>query len=329
MNWNDSIKDFATHLRLERSLSENTIKSYSADLKKFSLCVKPKSPIEVVYADVEEFIKGEVDSGINRRSQARRISALRSFFKYFELELPNSDASKRQKENWINPCEAVETPKMSRRLPEVLSLEEVEAILNSFDLSTPEGVRNRAIVELLYGCGLRVSELVDLRLSDLFLKENYIRIIGKGDKQRLVPIGEYAVQAIENYKKVRWEVVQGAQSARGRRKNVKGRDARDINKFARESDNTLFLNRRGGKLSRVMVFTMIKNQLEAVGIKREHISPHTLRHSFATHLVENGADLRVVQQMLGHESILTTEIYTHVSSHQWMQDILQHHPQRK
>ena len=221
--------------------------------------------------------------------------------------------------------QGIDTPKITRHLPDVLSFEEVEAILSSFDLSTPESVRNRAIIEVLYGCGLRVSELVDLTLPDLFLDEGYIRVVGKGNKQRLVPVGEYAIVAIKDYLPERWKILSGAGKNRGRHED--GKSSKQVTKFAQESNHTLFLNRRGGKLTRVMIFTMIQKQVELVGITKK-ISPHTFRHSFATHLVENGADLRVVQQMLGHESILTTEIYTHISAQQWMKDILEHHPQR-
>lgn len=321
MDWEILISDFTSYLRLERSLSENTITSYTSDLEHFREYLNGISPVEVVSTDIEKFLKEEMDEGIKTRSQARRISALRSFYKYIELEKKGIFWEKGEK-NWINPCESIETPKQNRHLPDVLSVEEVERILNSFDLSTPDGIRNRAIIEMLYGCGLRVSELVNLRVSDLFFKDNYIRVIGKGDKQRLIPVGEPAITAVEMYIPIRWEILQRANNNRGK---SKGRSGREVASFAKESDNTLFLNRRGGKLSRVMLFTMIKNQAEHAFIKK-NISPHTFRHSFATHLVENGADLRVVQQMLGHENILTTEIYTHISSHQWMKDILNYHP---
>lgn len=321
MDWGTLISDFTTYLRLERSLSENTIASYTSDLEQLRGYMKNTNPFNIKGVDIEGFLKEEMDEGLKRRSQARRISTLRAFFKYMEMERPRLQMEGMEME-WTNPCEAIETPKINRYLPDVLSVDEVERIIDSFDLSTADGVRNRAIVEMLYSCGLRVSELVDLRLSDLFFKENYIRVIGKGDKQRLVPVGEAAIAAVENYLPVRWEWIQRAQNSRGKSKE---RSGREIAAFARESDNTLFLNRRGGKLSRVMIFTIIKKEVEVLGIKK-NISPHTFRHSFATHLIENGADLRVVQQMLGHESILTTEIYTHISSQQWMKEILEFHP---
>ena len=247
----------------------------------------------------------------------------------------------------VNATSLLSSKNALRSTESCLSQEEVENLIASIDLSSPEGPRNKAIIEMLYSCGLRVSELVNLQLSDLFFKEGYVRIVGKGNKQRLVPVGEYAVSAVEEYLPHRWSTLSAAKENRGRREEIKKkvipddqlpqghvqanrmttRKPREIAQFARESDNTLFLNRRDGRLSRVMIFNIIKTQVAAAGIKKS-VSPHTLRHSFATHLVENGADLRVVQQMLGHESILTTEIYTHISAHQWMQDILDHHPQR-
>ena len=202
----------------------------------------------------------------------------------------------------VNPTDTIDPPKISRHIPVVLSVEEIDRIMNSVDLSEPEGHRNRAILEVLYSCGLRVSELVSLRISDLFFDEAFIRVIGKGDKQRLVPIGEPAMQAVELY------------LSQSRRAYV-----------SKKAEDILFLNRRGGKLSRQMIFLMIKSQCEKAGITKE-ISPHTFRHSFATHLVENGADLRAVQQMLGHESILTTEIYTHIDSRKWQDGIIKYHP---
>ena len=358
MTWEEYIFDFKMYLRLERSLSENTVAGYVADVELLrdvvngrepelgkrvrkpaarkvqtlppEVTVSGKHPLpdsvqvhQVTVGDIQKFIKYQYGAGQAKRSQSRRISSLRTFFKYIELQknaIPDPLFS-----GWVNPMQGVDTPKITRHLPDVLSFGEVEAILSSFDLSTPEGVRNRAIVEVLYGCGLRVSELVDLTLPDLFLEEGYIRVVGKGNKQRLVPVGEWAISAIKDYLPVRWEILSGAGKNRGRR--PEGKSSRQINKFAQESNHTLFLNRRGGKLSRVMIFTMIHETVLALGINKK-ISPHTFRHSFATHLVENGADLRVVQQMLGHESILTTEIYTHISAQQWMKDILEHHPQR-
>lgn len=347
MTWEEYIFDFKMYLRLERSLSENTVAGYVADVQMLRDVVNGRDPehkkrgrkaaapdkeslpdnVQVHHVtgeDIQKFIKFQYGEGQAKRSQSRRISSLRTFFKYVELQ--NNAISDPLFSGWVSPMQGIDTPKITRHLPDVLSFGEVEAILSSFDLSTPEGVRNRAIIEVLYGCGLRVSELVDLTLHDLFLEEGYIRVVGKGNKQRLVPVGEWAISAIKDYFPVRWEILSGAGKNRGRHQD--GKSSRQINKFAQESNHTLFLNRRGGKLSRVMIFTMIRECVQALGITKK-ISPHTFRHSFATHLVENGADLRVVQQMLGHESILTTEIYTHISAQQWMKDILEHHPQRR
>ncbi|MEG0519072.1 MAG: site-specific tyrosine recombinase [Bacteroidales bacterium] len=323
--WKDALSDFSSYLRLERSLSAHTISSYLSDLGKFIEYLRSynahlenlPTPLQLTPDHVEEFLKYGYDCGISKRSQARRISSIKAFYKYREIQGDYGIAGQR---DHANPCARIDTPKVPRHLPAVLSVEEVEAILISVDLSQPEGKRNRAILEMLYSCGLRVSELVNLRLSDLFFKDSFIRVIGKGDKQRLVPIGEPAIQAVENYIPQRWDILQTAQKSRGRHTAKTS--------FAAESDHTVFLNRRGGKLSREMVFLIVKQLAAAAGITKE-ISPHTFRHSFATHLIENGADLRVVQQMLGHESILTTEIYTHVSSQKWMKDILEHHPLRK
>ncbi len=345
---NEYIKDFKTYLKLECSLSGNTIAAYISDVQQFLDSIGNISLEKISGADVERYLNdiqsfgGEGNKNISKRSQARKVSALRAFFKYVEMECGTEIRAKNP--SWADPTSGIQTPKITRHLPDILSLEEVVALLDSFDLTTYEGARNKAILEMLYGCGLRVSELVELRLSDLFFNEGYIRVIGKGNKQRLVPVGEWAIAAVNAYVPVRWEMLSAAGANRGRRKYVKvnslpgnqspdnpsrkrERKAKEISGFAAESDNTLFLNRRGGRLSREMIFTMIKKQAESVGIHKK-ISPHTFRHSFATHLVENGADLRVVQQLLGHESILTTEIYTHISTRQWMQDILYHHPQK-
>jgi Site-specific recombinase XerD len=328
MFWNDAIKDFCSYLRLERSLSENTIISYKSDIEQFVVLLKEKNreealnnPAKVTKQDIELFLEDTVNKGLNQRSQARRISSLKSFFKIF---------SKTDE----NPCNNLETPKIPRNLPDILSVEEVEKIITSVDLSSSEGVRNRAVLELLYSCGLRVSELVNLKLKDLFFKDEFIRVIGKGDKQRLVPIGEMAIDAINNYIPIRWGLLKNVDSAlRGRHevgtktKNGVVKKKKNTN-IVKEAEEILFLNRRGGKLTREMIFAIVKNQTQIAGITK-NVSPHTFRHSFATHLIENGADLRVVQQMLGHESILTTEIYMHISSQQWMKNILEHHPQRK
>lgn len=386
MIWQEYIKDFEAYLRLECSLSRNTVVSYCSDIRKLIAFLKkggdssaePKPVLKVTVSDIEQFLKAEYSAGRTKGTQARHISSLREFFKFVELQHSNTQDA--EYEGWRSPVQGIDTPKITRHLPDVLSLQEVEILLSSFDLSTPEGVRNRAIIEMLYGCGLRVSELVNLRVSDLFFKESFIRVLGKGSKQRLVPIGECAIDAVNAYMETRWETLATASATKGTRgkhsshkhpakRGVSGEElngqnnitvegitsgeialeggispgessaditiskithlsGKELAQYKRESDGTLFLNRRGGKLSRVMIFTMIKEQIKIAGITK-NISPHTFRHSFATHLVENGADLRVVQQMLGHESILTTEIYTHISSQQWMQDILDHHPQRR
>lgn len=330
ISWNDILKDYCAYLKLELSLSDNSVNAYKSDVsnllafvagedaktgsvndKDNTLTLTISHP--VTKSDIDSFFARRMDEGMTIRSQSRYLSSFRSFFafiseRYEDLELGN-------------PVTGMETPKLSRKLPNVLSVREIEAILGSFDLSTTEGVRNRAIVEMLYSCGLRVSELVNLKMNDLFLKDNYIRVVGKGNKQRLVPIGEYAVASVGNYLPIRWETLADAGGRRGKHTDERA----VISRIAADSDETLFLNRRGGKISREMIFTIIKNAAKSVGITKQ-ISPHTFRHSFATHLVENGADLRVVQEMLGHESILTTEIYTHVSREVWMKDILSKHP---
>ena len=345
MGWNSHIKGFRTYMKLERSFSDNTIACYINDIQQFrqflNLPNQPESknginevadehteekifPDNVTVQDVEKYLQ-KISGKLEKESQSRKISSLKTFFKYMELEGYLKDG---------NPTDGIGTPKISRKLPDVLSIEEINYLLGHFDVSTFEGIRNRAIIEVLYGCGLRVSELVNLTLNDIFLDEGYLRVIGKGNKQRLVPLGEYAVSSIKEYLPKRMEINANAKRNRGlhSRAAVSGKagrplTAREINKHSAESEGALFLNRRGGKLSRVMVLVMIKNAVRDLGIDKK-VSPHTFRHSFATHLVEGGADLRVVQQMLGHESILTTEIYTHISTQQWMKDILEHHPQK-
>ena len=233
-------------------------------------------------------------SGVTKRSQARAISSVKALYRFLDAEGRLSE----------NPCDKISVPKINPYMPTVLSVEEVLSILDAVDLSQPQGHRNRAILEVLYSCGLRVSELVNLKISDLFLDEQFIRVFGKGSKQRLVPIGEPAIRAIMLYREIR--------------------DAGPVQKAA---EDILFLNRNGGKLTREMIFHIVRDTTAAAGV-RKNVSPHTFRHSFATHLVENGADLRVVQQMLGHESILTTEIYTHIDTRKWQDTILKYHPTR-
>jgi integrase/recombinase XerD len=268
-------------------MSENTINSYLSDLKKFRIFVSDSGTVTT--DDLSRFIDYQQDMGISKRSQARLVSALRTFYRFLELEGVVKD----------NPTDKLGSPKISKYLPVVLSLDEVERIISSVDLSDPLGHRNKAILETLYSCGLRVSELVGLKISDLFLDDSFIRVTGKGNKQRLVPIGEPAKEAILHYIKQTGRL------------------------FSKE--DILFLNRRGKPLTRVMVFNIVKIYTAKAGVTKS-ISPHTFRHSFASHMVENGADLRVVQQMLGHESILTTEIYTHIDTQKWEKEILDHHP---
>ena len=285
------LKDYNYYLRMERAMSQNTVASYCSDVEKF-LGFYGGRITDVAAADVQEYLSSR--DGLSERSQARVLSSLKSFFDWLVLENVLKD----------NPCDRVDGPKIGRYLPEVLSEEEVVSMIDSVDLSTWQGVRDRAILEVLYGCGMRVSEAVGLKISHVYLKEGFVRVIGKGDKERLVPLGEMAVEAVEAYL-----------------------DVRPVPADA-ESSDMMFLNRFGRSLSRVSMFTMIKKQAVAAGIRKE-ISPHTFRHSFATHLLEHGADLRVVQEMLGHESISTTEIYTHIDSSTWQKEILEHHPRRK
>jgi integrase/recombinase XerD len=295
--WKEFIADYKKYLRLEKSLSENSIHAYISDIEKLTTYLSQKKPEllpeQLTLKDIQMFLTWCNDIGFSSRSQTRLISGLKSFFTFLLLE------------NIItkNPCSLLETPRMGRKLPEVLSLKEIDNILNAINLATPEGHRNKAIIETLYSCGLRVSELTGLKLSDIFRKEGFIRITGKGDKQRIVPIGEKALHEIDLY-------VQ---------------HQRNKLKIYPKDQDILFLNRRGKKLSRIMIFNIIKETALKADIKK-NISPHTFRHSFASHLVEGGADLRAVQDMLGHESIMTTEIYTHLDRHYLKEEIFQFHP---
>lgn len=293
-DWKDILSDYCAYLRIERSLSPNTVASYLSDIRKLMHMYQDSRPEDLSSEDLSGFLASEVRKGISKRSQSRVVSSIKSFYGFMEIEGRLRD----------NPAETIESPKISRHIPTVLSVEEIDRIISSVDLSSPEGHRNRAILEVLYSCGLRVSELVSLRISDLFFDESFIRVIGKGNKQRLVPMGEPAIRAVTLY------------LSQTRRTLAYGKN-----------EDILFLNRRGEKMTRQMVFLIIKRQCKAAGITKE-ISPHTFRHSFATHLVENGADLRAVQQMLGHESILTTEIYTHMDSRKWQEAILSRHPRK-
>lgn len=284
----DSEKEYGYYLKIECAMSPNTVASYISDLRHFFDAVGKKAE-DVVPEDVISYFAETAE--LSKRSQARALSALRSFFGWALMEGTVT----------ADPTDAVETPKLGVYLPSVLSVEEVGRLMDAVDLSSTFGMRDRAILETMYGLGLRVSETVSLKISDIWFSEGFVSVIGKGDKQRLVPLGDMARDAVQAYLDVRG-------------------DAAD-----RDSSDILFLNRFGRALSRVAVFKMIKSCAVRAGITKE-ISPHTLRHSFATHLVENGADLRAVQEMLGHESILTTEIYTHIDSSTWQRNILDHMP---
>ena len=286
------LKSYRYYLRVERKMSPNTVASYCSDVALF--LNNSEEDVRSVGSDAIAAFLAEKAEEVSKRSQSRRLSALRSFFDYLIMEGERAD----------NPCDAVDHPKLGRYLPEVLSVEEVTSIIEGVDTSTWQGVRDRAILEFLYGCGLRVSELCSLKISNVYCTENFIRVVGKGDKERLVPVGGAAAAAFEAWLAVRPEAAAPA------------------------FDDFAFLNRFGKPLSRVSVFNMVKKAALDAGITRE-ISPHTFRHSFATHLIENGADLRVVQEMLGHESILTTEIYTHIDASTWQAAVLEHHPRNK
>ncbi|MEP3371866.1 MAG: site-specific tyrosine recombinase XerD [Maribacter dokdonensis] len=298
MNWKHALKDFTTYLKLERGLSKNSILSYSRDIEKLMTFLEANdintTPILIDKQTVQQFIY-EVAKVVNPRSQARIISGLKSFFGYLIFEDYRKD----------NPLDLIESPKIGRKLPDTLSETEIDDLINAIDLSTPEGERNRAMLETLYGCGLRVSELISLKISDLFFDEDFIKVTGKGDKQRFVPISHVNKKYIDIYRheiRVHLKIQEGFQ---------------DI----------LFLNRRGKQLTRAMIFTIVKNLATTIGLNKS-ISPHTFRHSFATHLLENGADLRAIQQMLGHESITTTEIYMHVDRSHLAEVMNTYHPRK-
>lgn len=298
MNWSTYLKQYRSYLKIERGLSDNTIENYAFDVRRLidylEMHAIDVSPIKISEETVQQFIY-QVSRELNARSQARIISGLKSFFAWLIFEDFRKDS----------PLELIETPKIGRKLPDTLSVDEIDALIAAIDLSTNEGERNRAMLETLYGCGLRVSELVALKISDLFFDEGFVRVTGKGNKQRFVPIGPATQKFIELYRKeVRWHLSV-----------VKGHE------------DTLFLNRRGKQLTRAMVFTIIRQLAEKIALKKT-ISPHTFRHSFATHLLENGADLRSIQLMLGHESITTTEIYVHLDRKHLVQVVNRFHPRK-
>jgi integrase/recombinase XerD len=297
LDWRSAIKGFQAYLKLEKSLSPNSIEAYSRDIEKLYQFAEAQpvktSPENIVLADLRRFITWVNELGMIPSSQARILSGIKAFYKYLLMEdIIKSD-----------PSELLESPKIQRKLPDTLSYNDINKLIEAIDLSKPEGARNKAILEVLYGCGLRVSELTELKLSNLYLDIEFIKVFGKGSKERLVPIGGSAVKAL----KIWIEQV------------------RVHNPIKKGEEDLVFLNRRGTRLSRVYIFMIIKQLAQLTGLKKT-ISPHTFRHSFATHLVEGGADLRAVQEMLGHESITTTEIYTHLDREYLKGTIIQFHP---
>ncbi|MFT5970338.1 MAG: integrase/recombinase XerD [Flavobacteriales bacterium] len=295
MNWKDALIDYQNYLKLERGLSKNSVMAYIRDLEKFTGYLEIQnidiSPISLGLDDLKSYIHFVAES-INARSQSRYISAFRSFFHYLQLEKYRDD----------NPAKKLEIPKLKQHLPDTLNVEEIDKIISVVDLSKPEGERNRAIIETLYGCGLRASELIGLKLSNIYFNEGLVKVLGKGNKQRWVPLADITAKFLKIYIR---EV----------------RNHQEINSKAKD---IVFINRRGNGLSRVMIFNIVKSLVELAGL-RKTISPHTFRHSFASHMVQGGADLRTVQQILGHESITTTEIYTHVDE-AYLTSIIQFHP---
>jgi len=296
--WQSYIKEYQNYLKLERGLSKNTIENYTFDIEKLVLFLLQKeinvSPILISEEIVQQFIY-EMASQVNPRSQSRLISGLKSFFNYLIFEDYRKDT----------PLELIEVPKTSRKLPDTLSTEEIDTLITSIDLSTPEGERNKAMLETLYSCGLRVSELISLKMSDLFFEEGFLKITGKGNKQRFVPVGNSTIKLITQYVNL----------------------VRVHIPIQKNFEDTLFLNRRGKQLTRAMIFTIIKDLAFKINLNKT-ISPHTFRHSFATHLLENGADLRSIQLMLGHESITTTEVYMHLDRKYLAQVLNNFHPRK-
>ena len=298
LDWDECQKKFKIFLKLEKSLSPNSIAAYLNDLKKLRIFLDNKeegiTPDKVTFQHIQDFVQNLNEQNVSTRTQSRTLSGVKSFFKFLLI-----DESLEK-----DPTSLIEYPKIGRKLPEVLTLDEIIRIINSVNIENAEGQRNRAIIETLYSCGLRVSELINLKLTNLFFEDGYIKVQGKGNKERLVPINNKAIDEIIKYRQ---------------------KERNFLKKIASGSENILFLNRRGGKLSRVMIFTIIKRLAQKADIKKK-ISPHTFRHSFATHLIEGGADLRAVQEMLGHESILTTEIYTHLDQEYLRSTINRFHP---
>jgi len=300
MNWDLHIKGFRSFLSFEKSLSKNSIAAYTTDVEKlatyFSQQDNDISPDKVKYEDLKGFIIWINKLGVSTSTQTRIISGIKAFYKYMLMEEIISQ----------NPTELLESPRIGRKLPDTLNLDEVNMLIDSIDLSSENGQRNKAILETLYGCGLRVTELVELKLSNLHFKQGYINVVGKGNKERLTPIGSVAMKQIQLYID----------------------HYRNHLTIQSGEEDIVFLNNRGHKLSRVMIFLIIKKQMELIGLRKK-VSPHTLRHSFASHLVDKGADLRAVQEMLGHESITTTEIYTHLDRNYLKKTIEEFHPRSK
>jgi len=298
MKWHNVLKDYQLYLKIERGLSQNSIDNYSLDIKKLITFLEENaistSPISIASETIQQFTYSTAKN-LNARSQSRLISGLKSFFTYLVFEDYRKD----------NPLELIESPKIGRKLPDTLSEEEIDQIISAIDLSKPEGERNRAMLETLYGCGLRVSELINLKLSDLFFEEGFIKVTGKGDKQRFVPIVASTIKYI----------------------NIYIYEIRNHVSVQPSFEDTLFLNRRGKQLTRAMIFTIIKQLVKKIGLKK-NVSPHTFRHSFATHLLQNNADLRAIQLMLGHESITTTEIYVHLDKSHLTDVIEKYHPRK-
>ncbi len=298
MKWQQALESYKSYIKIERGLSKNTLISYGLDLQKLVNWLEANnlavSPLKIEQAHVKRFIY-DIAKEVNPRTQSRIISGLKGFFNYLIFEELRT----------TNPMDLLESPKIGRKLPDTLSAAEIDSLIDAIDLSKPQGERNRAILETLYGCGLRVSELISLKLSDLFFDEGFVKVTGKGDKQRFVPISPTTIKFITIYK----DQIRGHQQ------------------IQKSQEDTLFLNRRGAGLSRAMIFTIIKDLCEKIGLQKT-VSPHTFRHSFATHLLENGADLRAIQQMLGHESITTTEIYMHVDRSHLSEVMRNFHPRR-
>lgn len=298
MEWKEALRDYEHFLRIERGLAANSIKNYKWDVEKLIVYLTKhqiKTSPQAISKDILQQFIYETAKVVNPRSQARIISGLKSFFNYMVFEDYRED----------NPLDLIESPKIGRKLPDTLSESEINKLIENIDLSKPEGERNRAMLETLYGCGLRVSELIGLKLSDLYFEEDFIKVTGKGDKQRFVPISDINKKYIDIYRK----------------------EVRVHQEIKKGFEDTLFLNRRGKQLTRAMVFTIVKNLAEKIGLHK-NISPHTFRHSFATHLLENGADLRAIQQMLGHESITTTEVYMHVDRTHLAEVLNKFHPRK-